>query len=265
MYMFSPHKRPGLYKGYPFNCHRGRTIVAIHSSSHLLPHRGVVGGLSRKLGDGYKVYTVAKGGKKWDNHISSDFHEINKQAGGLPVLHVILLGDNDVRGTPVTEGVNPSIQRFGEFIKNYKDPSFHYNVFVNGILPFPMHEQRDSRELIENYSRYTMGMYRLIKCSPRIQFVPMRESVMDFCKENRVMASMLFRRDNVHLTRLGEEFLIDHLFRQIVMYHAAKGSCVSPNDLVFFKTTASRHRTKEENSIVLRKELEVESVLTKNF
>lgn len=263
--MFGLKALSRTYRGYLRRCHPEKVEVVIHSSSHLGPHRGVVEGVKRALADDFNVHVVARGGRKWDDGLMKDFHEINKSKEGKPVLHIILLGDNDLRGTKMTDSVNPFIKKFGQSVKKHKDNESKYNVFVNGLLPFPMHGRADSNELIENYFRYTREMYGLTKCSPEIYYVPMRDSMMEFCRLEKVTADRLFRRDKVHLTSLGEEFLIRHLVYQARMYKAALGNCVLADDLVFFRNVASAHRTRLENLRIMMKEYRVTSVLTKNF
>jgi hypothetical protein len=216
------------------------------------------------LGNNFEVHIEAIGGRKWDEKLIKNFHDMNQSRHTEPILHIVLLGDNDVRGTKITERVNPFIKKFGESMRRHKDPESKFNVFVNGLLPFPMHNRPDSHELFTNYHRYTMEMYGLIHYSPEIHFVPMRESMMEFCEKKGVMARQLFGKDKVHLTQLGEEFLIGHLTRQAHMYRAATGYCVHPEDLTFFQNVASLHKPKVENLRIMIKEYRVNSVLTKN-
>jgi hypothetical protein len=262
-FMFGRRSRSGTYRAHPLRCHLNRLLVVIHSSSHLGSHRGVVERVKMLLGNNFEVHIEAIGGRKWDEKLIKNFHDMNQSGHTEPILHIVLLGDNDVRGTKITERVNPFIKKFGESMRRHKDPESKFNVFVNGLLPFPMHNRPDSHELFTNYHRYTMEMYGLIHYSPEIHFVPMRESMMEFCEKKGVMARQLFGKDKVHLTQLGEEFLIGHLTRQAHMYRAATGYCVHPEDLTFFQNVASLHKPKVENLRIMIKEYRVNSVLTK--
>ena len=260
--MFRFTRSTDVYGGLQRRCQLEKLEVIIHSSSHLGSHRGVAEGLRLRLSGEFNVHIISIGGRKWDEGLIKDFLDLSHDK---PVLHIILLGDNDLRGTKQGDQVNPWIKKFGKAVKGHRDLYDKHTVFVNGLLPFPMHGRPDSNELIENYFRYTRDMYMLTKEASSIYYIPMREGMMEYCKEKKLMAEKLFRQDKVHLNKIGEGFLIKHLVRQARMYKAALGLCVKPTDLTFFQNVACYHRSDEENLSVMTKEYRVTSVLTKNF
>jgi hypothetical protein len=239
-------------------CHSKKLHVIIHSSSHLGAHRGVANRVKTMLRDDFHVRIEAWGGRKWDETLIKRVKEINEE-DKEPKLHIILLGDNDLRATHLSDPVNPKIKKFGKAIGKLKDPFKFDNIFVNGLLPFPIFYRPNSCELIENFFRYTQELSGLFHYSPSIYYIPMRESVKEFCELKRVSKIKLFKSDMVHLTKLGEEFLVNHLTRQARMYKAAVGRCVSPTDLVFFQNVANLDRKKIENTKTILKEYNLDS------
>lgn len=260
--MFGKDKHDITYKCQGLVCHRNPLDVIIHSSSHLGSHRGVANGVKARLGRGFNVEIDAKPGRKWDLNLIHKYHFVNNNRDGLYQLHVILLGDNDVRNTDLSDRVNPFIAKFGESINKHKTEGSYINIFVNGLLPFPMYEFHNYHELVQNYHRYTQAMSRLIYQSNDLYFIPMRDSIMKFCEDRKINVSRLFRNDKVHLTKVGEQFLIEHLVRQIRMYAASIGNCVRPTDLTFFQGVVSSHKSKDENLKILLREYRVDSTLT---
>lgn len=245
-------------------CHTRRIPVIIHSSSHLGTHRGVVAKVQQLLERDFDVTIEARGGRKWDYDLIKKYWETLYAKRGEYVLHIILLGDNDLRKTRISEPVNPKIREFGEEVEQAYNPGGAHTVFVNGVIPFPVTGRPDSPELIENLHRYTRELSQLINYGSSIYFVPMREKLVRYCQERGLTPERVFRRDMVHLNEMGEDFLVEHIIEQARMYKAATGKCVGPRDLVFFQNVASGYKSREENTRIILPEYNLTSMLTEN-
>ena len=204
--------------------------VIIYSSSHMSYKRGLRKLLLEKLGDKFHVIIRAHGGRTWDDGVADAYRGSQGEGKSHQKLHVILLGDNDVRGRPKGapkakfNEIDPTIQRFGETVKylSQTDKFKGDTIFVNGILPFPFLESQDAPRLIENFYFYTNSLSSLIDFSPTIHYVPMRSKAIEFCVDNAIEIDELFRRDKVHLNEVGERFLAEHLTTQINAFRCSK-------------------------------------------
>lgn len=152
-------------------------------------------------------------------------------------LHIIILGDNDVRNTRICDEVSEFVTMLGNLVpeRSAKEDE----IFVNGILPFPILGRPDSDMLITNFHRITRAMGSLVHADESIRYVPMRNFALDFCRDNFVRVEDLFAKDKVHLGALGEIFLTNHIVHQAYMYAATKGHCVRGDDLGFGNNVAS--------------------------
>jgi lysophospholipase L1-like esterase len=220
-------------------------VMSFQSSSHLADNHGVKGALKAELPmPEFRVLFEAWGGRKWDKELINFYSEVQSKNHSDKKLHIIMLGDNDVRNTPIEMGVNPCIREFGVGVNALKKTIYNRDdtVFVNGLLPFLMLEKANNEDLISNYYRYTRELVNLTEYDDSIYFVPMRDPVLEFCRTRNTNLRSLFKVDGVHLSKLGEEFLINHLAHQARMYKAANGGCVDKWDLVFYRQSANRTR-----------------------
>lgn len=227
-----------------------KTNVVIHSSSHLGTHRGVHERVLKGLGDRFSVKIEAWGGRQWDLPLIKFFS--NRIVHEIPALHIILLGDNDLRNTRLDQSVNPFIKQFGEAVGKFDHSKC--TIFVNGLIPFPIFNKPNSCDLIENFNRYTTEMSMLIGASGRVTYVPMRPGLEDFCKTKKISTVGLFNKDKVHLNDLGEGFLVDHLINQAKCYRVQTASNVLKYNMKFYLGTANRDRTGLENFKVISRE-----------
>ena len=204
--------------------------VIIYSSSHMSYHRGLRNLLLKGLGHKFHVTFRTHGGRTWDGGVADAYRAAQGEGKSRQKLHVILLGDNDVRkgpkGDPGTEfnAVDPIIQKLGETVKQCAefDRFKGDTVFVNGILPFPVLESEDAPRLIENFYFFTRNMSNLIEFHPSIHYIPMRERAIDFCRNEKIELDGLFKDDQVHLNGMGEKFLSEHLIIQINAFRCSK-------------------------------------------
>jgi len=204
-------------KPIPYNALK--PIIVVHSSSHLGEHRGVVRRLRAELLHDVILTIQSKNGGIWDKDLIINFNRINKENEHHFILHIILLGDNDVRKWARYQGTNPAIKEFGETLaRAQKDSLKNIKVFVNGLIPFPIPPQTTGFDLRNSYHKFIREMTSLVDYCDKIQYVPMVRAFNDYCILNKVEASKMFLRDKVHLAKNGEEFLIRHIVSQVKMF-----------------------------------------------
>lgn len=225
--------------------------VIIYSSSHFSEKRGLKKLLLSKL-DPLEFHVTFKvnGGRMWDFGVSQAYKVLQKEGQSPQKLHVILLGDNDVRQLKPEdhEGnrkwVPPFVEKFGKTVKKARELGISKGdtVFVNGILPFPIFGMEKSPTLITNFYRLTKALSSLIEFDPSIHYVPVRGNAISFCKKKSKATHEMFNHDRVHLNGLGEEFVAEHLVRQIKAFRCAKRFIPSDQTFRFFDEIVSMNK-----------------------
>lgn len=239
--------------------------VFIHSSSHMSEMRGLRGKISRILQYEFIIRIVARGGRKWDRSTIATYNENLLSTDKRPSLHIILLGDNDVRQASKASEIEKSnllaeVEGFGINIvqQRKKKEGFKEDiVFVNGLIPFPIHGYPNTPQLVSSFYDFTKVMSSLTKLDPTIHFVPMREKAIEFCEENQIDLNGLFSPDKVHLSEIGETFLAYHLVNQIRAFKAMRQMRPTYESLEFFNSAVSHYDKSDfERKIKLEKEIE---------
>ena len=217
--------------------------IIIYSSSHFSEKRGLKKLLISKLDPKeFHLTFRVNGGRMWDSHISQAYKVFQKEGQSPQKLHVILLGDNDVRQlTPEVHGgrqkwVPPFVEKFGKTVNKAREMGISRGdtVFVNGILPFPIFNLGKAPILITNFYRMTKALSTLIEFDPSIHYIPIRANAVSFCEKKSKYTHELFKSDRVHLNELGEEFVAEHLVRQIKAFRCAKRFIPNEQSFRFF-------------------------------
>lgn len=226
------------YRGYNRSCVNSTIEVIVHSSSHLTQKHNVWNMLHKRLTPPmFELKIEAWGGRRWDEDLCYSYVDAQKSWRRNGKLHIIILGDNDVRNTRACDEVSEWVTKMGIIVpeKSGKDDE----IFVNGILPFPILGRPNSDQLITNFHRITRAMGSMVHADPSIRYVPMRDPALDFCRDNMVDLRAMFKKDKVHLSPIGEIFLTNHIVHQAYMFAASKGHCVRGDDLGFGNNVAS--------------------------
>ena len=216
--------------------------IIIYSSSHFSDKRGLKKLLIESLGPQFQVTFRANGGRMWDSEVSHSYRVAQREGEGSQKLHVILLGDNDVRELTKLgcnerhSWVPPMVKKLGRNVQNFRaEGKFKGDtIFVNGVLPFPIFGLKNTPKLISNFYRFTRALSSLIEFDPSIHYVPVRSQAYDFCKERKIMIHELFKKDKVHLNQLGEEFVAGHLVKQIKAFRSLKRVGSNVSELQFY-------------------------------
>lgn len=217
--------------------------VIIYSSSHFSEKRGLKKLLIEKLDPSeFHVTFKVNGGRMWDCGIAQAYKVAQKEGQSPQKLHVILLGDNDVRQLKPEDHkgrqnwIPHFIEKFGKTVKKVRELGISKGdtVFVNGILPFPIFGLDKSPMLITSFYRLTEALSKLIEFDPSIHYVPVRGNAVSFCKKKSKATHEMFKSDRVHLNGLGEEFVAEHLVRQIKAFRCSKRFIPSDQAFRFF-------------------------------
>jgi hypothetical protein len=247
------------YEMYKRPCAINPIEIHIHSSSHFTGKRKLWKKIVENLhAPMYRVEFHADGGRTWDKRLIYNFLESQEEGSRERKLHIVLLGDNDVRTTGIAEDINPLIEEFGKIVtrKNKTDDE----IFINGILPFPVMNKHDSKKLIRNFCRYTHAMGDLVIGRDKVKYIPTRNFALDFCRRKNVTMRMLFNRDEVHLSSLGEEFLTEHIVDQARAYAASRGNCTMKRDLLFYHNIAKSSDGRGQIALKVMSDTRVEVV-----
>lgn len=219
-----------------------KETVYIYSSSHMSDSRGLKGKLYKLLNNEFKLKIEAQGGRQWDSWAQYTYKAAQFKGESAQKLHLILLGDNDVRQAVRSSEIEKSnllaaVEYFGiTVVKERKYPEFKNDtVFVNGLIPFPICDLSNTPQLVKTFYDYTEVMSSLTKLDPSIHFVPMKEKAIQFCMENEIDLKSLFLKDGVHLSDHGENFLAGHLATQIKAFRAAKRLNMTQKDFEFYQ------------------------------
>ena len=204
--------------------------VTIYSSSHFSDKRGLKKLLIELLGPQFQVTFRASGGRMWDSEVSHAYRVAQRENKGSQKLHVILLGDNDVREltklncNEKRNWIPPMMKKLGKTIQDFRSEGKFKGdtVFVNGVLPFPIFGLKNTPKLISNFYRFTRALSSLVEFDPSIHYVPVRSQAYEFCKEKDIAIHELFKADRVHLNELGEGFVARHLVKQIKAFRCIK-------------------------------------------
>ena len=201
-----------------------RGEVVIYSSSHFSETRGLRKLLIKLVGDQVKFTIHARGGRTWDRDFITQFKRSQQPEQSGNKLHIILLGDNDLR-RDVRNGIDPRarIDILDDFAKVLKDISRLAEnkgdiIIVEGLVPFPMENRPDSEELTKHIKHWTHSMSALTTHYENLYFSPLRQIFIDYCDRSKVSLNYLFRRDWVHLSEKGEHCLAQHVSKQISYY-----------------------------------------------
>lgn len=219
-------------KPSPYEVAPSKPLIVIHSSSHLGPHRGVKGKVEAELQGEVKVVVKARGGRTWDEVLIKDFEEINEANKGRKILHIVILGDNDVRRAQKFRETMPFLVKFGKTVAEALSSRENIEIFVNGLIPFPVNEHPNSSDLRHKYHKYTRRMSGLVNLSHKIHYVPMKEPFDNFCRGKEVTASEMFLRDRVHLSGFGEAFLADFIVMQARLFKNSRPNAPLMQNLV---------------------------------
>jgi len=219
-------------KSFPCPQAASKVLLVIHSSSHLGNHRGVANRIRVDLRGEIDLIIKARGGRMWDSALVKDFKEINMAYRNHRVLHVVLLGDNDVRNAQKNGDINPFVEKFGKTVAAADGARKNFEVFINGLIPFPIHEHPNSCELRLSYCRQIRKMVGLVGLSHKIHYVPLKEPFDSFCRGQEITAGEMFLKDRVHLSKFGEAFLADYIVMQARLYKASRPSGLIMKNLV---------------------------------
>lgn len=211
--------------------------VIFYSSSHLTERHGARKLIMRKLGNIADITIHARGGRTWDDQVTSDFCRTFESESQKAKLHIILLGDNDVRGDKIDEQTLPCIDKFCKSISELSQRIYERGdqIFIIGILPFQMIGKKFSCKQIENHFAVTNALVKVCKASPAVHFMPMRLKAMRFCSRNNMRLRGLFAKDNVHLSKLGETFLVELFHKQVRAFMANTNFGVLKSDLCAYR------------------------------
>lgn len=201
-----------------------RGEVIIYSSSHFSETRGLRKLLIKLVGDQVKFTIHARGGRTWDRNFITQFKRSQQPEQSGNKLHIILLGDNDLR-RDMRNGIDSKsrIDILDEFAKVLSDISRLAEnkgdiIIVEGLVPFPMEQRPDSEELSKHIKHWTRSMSALTKHYDKLYFSPLRKVFIDYCDRSKISLNNLFRRDWVHLSEKGEHCMAQLMSMQISYY-----------------------------------------------
>jgi hypothetical protein len=198
-----------------------KVVIVIHSSSHLKEHRGVARLVRAQLQGKAELIIKAKGGRTWDSALIADFQKINNERKGCRILHIVLLGDNDVRGDYKLPRSMHLMRKFGEAVAASEFKNGRVEIFVNGLIPFPVQKHPNNNNLRHRYYECVTGLVGLVDCSPHIHYVPLKDPFDNYLSAKRLTVGEMFQKDNVHLSKNGEEFLADYIILQARLFAAS--------------------------------------------
>lgn len=196
--------------------------VIIYSSSHFSETRGLRRLLLSYLSKDIKVTVHARGGRTWDEELIRQFNYTQRAEENGNKLHIILLGDNDVRHD-VRKGFKPNrkVEALDKF-KNYLSKLGHRSdkkkdtVIVCGLIPHPVDVGPGPFE--DTIKNYSAGMLNLTTAHEKVFYAPMRKVFIDYCFRGKNTLADLFRPDKVHLNSVGERCVAQYLGKQIYHY-----------------------------------------------